>query len=182
MATLAAPVATTMSGAQFDALSYEEGRRWELVCGELIAVPSPTLLHQEVVSRVLVALRQHVGTVKGLSVPDVEFALSEDDRVRPDVCAILGENAARIDFNRIPIPGAPDIAVEVISPSERTWESYEKVRNYPQKGVREVWRIYPQSAGVEIHRGGNSRFLERGDKITSDLLPGFELPIESLFD
>lgn len=176
-----ATAATTMTGAQFDALPYEEGRRWELVCGELIAVPSPTLRHQEVVSRILAALRQHLGKEKGLAVPDVEFALSPDDRVRPDVCAILGEKADRVDIDRIPIPDAPDIAVEVISPSERASESYEKVRNYLQKGAQEVWRVYPRAASVEIHSGGNSHFLERGDTITSDLLPGFQLPIESLF-
>lgn len=182
MATVAANVPATMTGAEFDTLPYEEGRRWELVCGELIAVPSPTLRHQEIVFRIQLALKQYLRGKNGLAIADVEFALSPDDRVRPDVCAILGEKADRIDIDRIPIPGVPDIAVEVISPSERASESYEKVRNYLRKGSQEVWRIYPRTAGVEIHRGGSSRFLERGDTIASDLLPDFQLPIESLFN
>ena len=59
MATVA-----TMSGAQFDALPYEEGRRWELVAGDLIEVPSPTPEHQDIVFNLLQALKQHLRTRK----------------------------------------------------------------------------------------------------------------------
>ncbi len=171
----------TMTGLEFDALPYEEGRRWELVNGELVEMPSATLRHQEIVSRILIALREHLAEQKALVVPDVEFALSADDRVRPDVCVILGDNADRVDVDRIPISGAPDIAIEVISPSERASESHAKVRNYLRKGTSEVWQIFPLQASAEIHSGETSRSLDRGGKIMSNLLPEFELAIESLF-
>jgi len=51
------PTIATMSGAQFDALPYQEGRRWELLEGELIEVPSPTAEHQIIVSNILLAIR-----------------------------------------------------------------------------------------------------------------------------
>jgi Uma2 family endonuclease len=170
----------TMTGSQFDALPYEEGRRWDLVAGELIAVSSPTPRHQEIVFRILLALRQYLGGA-GLAYSDVEFALTDSDRLRPDVCVLLGANATGLDVDRVPIAGAPDIAVEVISPTERASDSHEKVRSYLRSGTREVWQVYPKSLTVQIHRQENSHLAERDDTITSDLLPGFQLGIRSLF-
>jgi Uma2 family endonuclease len=54
------PAIATMSGAQFDALPYEEGRRWELLEGELIEVPSPTPEHQDIVFASLLALKLYI--------------------------------------------------------------------------------------------------------------------------
>ncbi|MGA3039600.1 MAG: Uma2 family endonuclease, partial [Bryobacteraceae bacterium] len=123
---------TTISGAQFDALPYEEGRQWELVDGELIPVPSPTWQHQESVLRIQLALRSYFETnkIQGLAGQDVEFSMTDNDRVRPDVAVLLGEKATSLDPDKTPIPGAPDIAIEVISPSERASESHDKVRAY----------------------------------------------------
>jgi Uma2 family endonuclease len=176
MATVA-----TMTGAQFDALPYDEGRRWDLVSGEPIAVSSPTPRHQEIVFRILLALRQYLGTNKGLAYSDVEFALTDNDRLRPDVCVLLGTKAAGLDLDQVPIAGAPDIAVEVISPTERASDSHEKVRAYLRSGTREVWQVYPKSSTVQIHRQENSYRAERDDQITSGLLPGFQLAIQSLY-
>lgn len=57
----------TMSGSQFDALSYEEGRRWELLEGEPIEVSSPTPRHQAVVFNILMALRHYLDGGKGVA-------------------------------------------------------------------------------------------------------------------
>ncbi len=172
-----------MSGAQFDALPYEEGRRWELVDGELIAVSSTTLLHQLIMQRILYSLIAYFSSNpgEGLVASDVEFALGEDFRVRPDVLVLLGEHAESVDPERVPIPGAPDIAVEVISPSERAFESQQKVAAYLRFGTREVWQIYPKSKSAVIHHGATSITLHGGEQITTKLLPGFSLEVHSLF-
>src|SRR5438552_7401996 len=174
----------TMTGAQFDALPYEKGRRLELIHGELIPVPSPTWWHQELVLRIVFVIRQYLATSKlgGIAIQDVEFALTDIDRVRPDVCVLLKEKADRLDRNKIPIPGAPDIAIEVISPSERANDSHAKVRAYLRNGTTEVWQLYRTSRTAEIHRGEGSYRLEAQQHITSDLLPGFDLPLSSLFE
>ena len=114
----------TMAGAQFYALPYEEGRKWELVDGELVKVPSPTHRHQLIVGTIYAGLWEYLQTsLIGAALPDVEFALSDSDRVRPDVCVLLHERWTNLDQHRIPVPVAPDIAIEVISPSERTADS-----------------------------------------------------------
>jgi Uma2 family endonuclease len=127
---------TTITGAQFDAMPYEEGRQWELVDGDLISVSSPTPRHQDIVFEILLAVRRYLQQNKGsagLAYQDVEFALTENDRVRPDVGVVLGEKSIRLNPDKVPIPGAPDIAIEVISPSERASESHDKVLAYLRK-------------------------------------------------
>ena len=174
---------TTISGAQFDAMPYEEGRQWELVNGELISVSSPTPRHQDIVFEILLAVRQYLrqGRTAGLACADVEFALSDNDRVRPDVAVVLGEKAARLNPDKVPIPDSPDIAIEVISPSERLSESHEKVRSYLRNGTTELWQVYPKSRTVQIHRGEAARSLEWSHPVEADLLPGFALLPASLF-
>jgi len=188
---------TTTTGAQFDAMPYEEGRRWELVNGELISVSSPTPRHQDIVFEILLAVRRYLQQNKGsagLAYQDVEFALTENDRVRPDVGVVLGEKSTRLNPDKVPIPGAPDIAIEVISPSERasesqvvglfnrpTTESHDKVLAYLRNGTTEVWQVYPKSRTVQIHRGEASRSLEWSQPIETHLLPGFALHLASLF-
>jgi Uma2 family endonuclease len=179
------PTIATMSGAQFDALPYEEGRRWELLEGELIEVLSPTPRHQIIVKVLLLKIeiylegrREHC-----LVMPDVEFALSGNVRLRPDVCVLLPDKAIQLDLDRIPIPGAPDLAIEMISPTERTAESRAKVEAYLRYGVAEVWQIYPKSRVLEIYKGENGhRTLSADQQITTDLLPGFSVTLSSLFE
>jgi len=85
--------AATMSGKQFDDLPYDEGRRWELLEGELIPVSGATPRHQAVVSRLVRLLQDYLeaNAAGGLAIPDVEFALSDVLRLRPDVCVLLPE-------------------------------------------------------------------------------------------
>jgi hypothetical protein len=84
---------TTISGAQFDAMPYEEGRQWELVNGELISVPSPTLRHRDIVFEILLAVRQYLRQSRsaGLACADVESALSDNDQIhRGETARSLG--------------------------------------------------------------------------------------------
>ena len=173
----------TMTGAQFDALSYEDGRRWELIEGDLVTVSSPTLEHQLVVQRLLLALMLYFGKRPGgMVAADVEFALSDANRVRPDVLVLLGERAATLDRSQVPIPGAPDIAVEVISPSERTPESMRKVETYLRHGAGEVWQVFPTLRQVLVFTEREYRRLASSETLTTSLLPDFALAISSLFE
>ena len=170
----------TMSGLQFDALPYEEGRRWELLEGDCIEVSSPTPRHQEIIFRVQLSLRQYLAG-NGTALAAVEFALSDLIRLRPDVCVLLADRARLLDLDTIPIPGAPDLAVEVISPTERASESQDKVRAYLRNGTREVWQIFPRSRTVSVHTPTGRIVVEPGSAMTSALLPGCLEWIDQLF-
>lgn len=174
--------ATTMSGLQFDALPYEEGRRWELLEGDLIQVSSPTPRHQQIVLNILMALRQYLGGGDGVCFADIEFALSDSSRLRPDVCVLLTEKAQQPDPDRIPVPGAPDIAIEVISPTERAVESHDKIRTYLRNGAIEAWQVFPRSRTVEIYKISGSTIFDSTQNIASSVLRDLVLPVASLFE
>jgi len=172
-----------MSGAAFDQLPYEEGRRWELVQGEMIAVSSATLEHQGIVLDLGANLRQYLRREpRGGVALDVEFALSDDNRLRPDLAILLGEHWTSVDRKKVPIPLAPDIAVEVQSLSARANDIMRKIRTYLAAGVQEVWQVAPEFQTVLIYRGAKSiTVLEIGDSLSTLLLPGWELPLREIF-
>jgi Uma2 family endonuclease len=131
----------------------------------------------------MLAVRRYLqqSATVGLAYQDLEFALTENDRLRPEVAVVLGEKATCLDPDKVPVPGPPDIAIEVISPSERASESHDKVRAYLRNGTAEVWQVYPKSRTVQIHRGEAARSFEWSQPVETDLLPGFALHLASLF-
>jgi len=171
-----------MSGSEFDALPYEEGRRWELLEGRLIEAPSPTPLHQDVVGNALVALDRYLNGSSGEVFMGVEFALSSLLRLRPDVCLLLPEKVSALDWDHAPVPGAPDLAVDVISPTDLTGDCHDRVAAYLRNGTTEVWQIFQKSHTIDIHCGKGSRTLDASQTLTSDLLPGFEAAVQTFFE
>ena len=119
---------------------------------------------------------------KGLSLnADVEFALDEGSRVRPDILVLSGSRAKTLNPNQVPVPGAPDLAVEIISPSERSADTQAKLQTYLRAGSKEVWHVYPKSRPVVVHRAGNSTILTGDQTLGTPLLEGFSIKVQSLF-
>ena len=82
--------------------------------------------------------------------------------------------------------GAPDLAVEVLSPKTAHYDRNEKRLGYAQNGVAELWIIDPKRKIAEVHRlardaGQPPTVFKRGDVLTTTLLPGFKLPLDQLF-
>ncbi len=171
------------TGPQFDALPYDEGRLWELLDGELIPVSSPTPEHQIILQRILLALLLHLqaNPSQGLALTDVEFALDDNSRVRPDVLVLLHARALSLDIQKVPVPGAPDLAVEVISPSERSADTQLKLQRYLQNGTQEVWQVYPKSRSIVVHRNAASQIFLPGQQLATPLLPSFSLDLQAMF-
>ncbi len=173
-----------ITGAEFDALPYDEGRKWELLSGDLIEVPSPTPKHQDIVLYMAASLSSYVrrnGT--GRVYPDVEFGLSANIRLRPDIAVLLQDNWRNLNDQKSPVSGSPDIAIEVISPSERTSESVRKVQAYLRHGVQEVWQVFPMHSTALIYTSTSPLvLLSPEDSFQSPLLPDWRLPIAEALD
>jgi Uma2 family endonuclease len=121
--------------------------------------------------------------------PELLFDLrpTVDRSRRPDLAYV---SAARWPLDRLAPRGeawrlVPDLAIEVVSPSNSASEVAEKVREYRKVGVTAVWVIYPELSQVYIFSGADPtsfRVLERHDVLEQpDLLPGFRLPLADLF-
>jgi Uma2 family endonuclease len=174
----------TMSGAAFDQLPYEKDRKQELIEGELIEVPSPTPEHQLCVITLGGSLDAYFRREQtGVVLPDSEFALGDYNRLRPDLAILLNERWAKVDRKKSPIRLAPDIAIEVLSPSELANRSLRKVWIYLEAGVKEVWQVSAESQKVLIYKDSKSAtILDIGDRLSTPLLPGWDLPVRDLFE
>jgi Uma2 family endonuclease len=103
-------------------------------------------------------------------------------RLRPDVCVLLKEKATQLNPDRVPVPGAPDIAIDVISPTERAVESHDKIRAYLRNGTIEAWQVFPRSRTVEVYNVSGSTIFDSTQKVLSTTLPGFDVPVASFFE
>src|ERR1700679_4187242 len=140
----------------------------------------PAYKHNRVLQKLLVELdlyfRKH-RTGEALLSENL-YALSKSTRRSPDVAVILGDRRQELENAKV-IPIIPEIAAEVLSPSETPRMIHRKMKQYFEAGVKEVWLIDPDSREVEIWRGATlpDRALVVSEALASPLLPGFELPL-----
>jgi Uma2 family endonuclease len=111
--------------------------------------------------------------------------LGEDTALQPDLIFISNARAGIIQENWI--AGAPDLIVEVLSPSTAAYDRATKLPIYADAGVPEVWLIDSQAKTVEVLKlPGKKYFVEAthaGDQVlTSNLFPGWQLSLDDLFD
>jgi Uma2 family endonuclease len=165
-----------------------EEERYELVRGVLVPMsPPPGFRHGAVAANVNLivgrfAKEQKLGWITGA---ETGFRISRDpDTVRaPDFAFVArGRVTHEMDLTRY-LDLAPDLVVEVVSPSDSASDVNEKVLDYLEAGARLVWICYPNSRSIEVHRpGGDSRILSAGDEISGEnVLPGFACPVASFF-
>jgi Uma2 family endonuclease len=173
-----------LTAEQFDNYPFEEDKRYELDEGELIEMTRPAYDHNR-------ALLQLTGTlfiffkahpIGELLLSENLYALSSLTRRAPDVAIILGDRHKDLKGKKV-IPIIPDIAAEVLSPSETTRMILRKLKQYFEAGVKEVWLIHPEAREVEIWTGPQipDHALAIEESLTSPLLPGFALPLADLF-
>jgi Uma2 family endonuclease len=164
----------------------DDGRRSELVRGQVKEMCLPGYRHGKGVNRIQRALsnfvfERHLGDV----VADVGFIVER----APDT--VLGPDCAFISKERIPYPApvsffpvAPDLAVEVLSPGDRPGETAERIERLLAAGTAMVWIIDPDRREVRVHRPeGDPAVLRAGDILGgAEVLTGFEIPVADLFD
>ena len=161
--------------------------RYELVRGELRKVVPAGADHGQRTSRLdrylgLIVDEHNLGET---FVGDTGFILATDpDTVRaPDLAFVRKE---RLPPGELPLGYlrlAPDLAVEVVSPSETAEDVQEKVDDYLRAGTRQVWTVFRKTRSVVIHfANGSTSVLREGDNLDGgDLIPGFSLPVARLF-
>lgn len=163
----------------------ETNQPCELWDGELIMSPAPSFYHQEIVFRFHRALHDWVvprqlGKVVGAP---VDMVLSPRRVTQPDVVFIA---ASRLSIIKHVIMGPADLVVEVISLGGRSRDRIEKRDLYEQYGIKEYWIVDPEAESVDVLALANDRFElamrgAAGGTVSSRLLNGFAIPVDSLF-
>jgi Uma2 family endonuclease len=158
----------------------------ELVRGEVIEVMPPSKEHGAVALAIGTLLRlwaKHGGGQAGV---EAGFLLTHDpDTVRgPDVYYVSASRVPSDDKSKAFWTIAPDLAVEVVSPSETADEVREKVRDFLTAGTPMVWTVYPRSREVVVHTAdGLARTFADEDVIEfPEVLPGFSCKVAELFE
>lgn len=157
----------------------ESTRPAELLDGEIIKAPSPSYWHQELLTRLVVALRAWAKVsaleVSVIQAPmDVRFAA--DRILQPDAMVLLTTLARDVAS---PLERIPELCIEVLS-TNRAYDRVTKRFMYAEAGVKEYWIVDP--AGVVERRSGPGlvRVEVLDATLTSELLPGFELDVATL--
>jgi len=161
--------------------------RCELVKGELIMMSPGGFYHGAIIDNLEFLLTKHVREHKLGRVVGAEtgFLLSRNpDTVRGADIAFV--SAARLPVGEQPagyFPGAPDLAVEVMSPGDTLAEVEDKVDDYLNAGARNVWVVNPRRRTVTIHAPGVPPVMLREAEMLEggDVVPGFKCLVSEIF-
>jgi Uma2 family endonuclease len=156
----------------------------ELDEGQLITMPLAGFEHGERENQIMFLLAQHVRKNKlGKVVSgDTGFRLNDRTVLAPDVAFVRRERVESVRSKSF-AKGAPDLAVEIFSPSDGIRQSTRKVKQYLAAGCHTVWVVYPKRQEVKVFEAsGAERTLHSGDLLEApDLLPGFSVKVAELF-
>jgi Uma2 family endonuclease len=165
----------------------DDGFRYELVKGELRKMPPAGIEHGYLANRASWRLTQYVEThqLGKVFVAEPGFQLTANpDTVRaPDVAFISQQRLEEIGLVRGYWPGAPDLAIEVISPNDIYTEVQDKVLQWLDAGTRMVVVVNPRQQTVAVYRSRTDiAILTKNDTLDgNDVVPGWTLPIADLF-
>ncbi len=163
-----------------------EGTRCQLIDGEIIMAPTPSMSHQKIQTKLGYRL-QHFIVTQNLGIvffTPTNVYFSEYDTFQPDLSFVSRERMSIIEKDNI--KGAPDIVVEILSPSTGYLDLTHKKTVYETSGVKEFWIVDPKDKLVEVQQNTPNGFVTfskaRGSgKARSSVLNGFEVDVTETF-
>ena len=166
----------------------EDGYLHEVVDGELVMSPKTDFFHGSISVRLSAALLVHAEAHRLGEVLDSStgFWMKNRNCRAPDISFISAARLKEVGFKRTTrrfFPGAPDLAVEILSPNNSRREIDRRLKDFFESGACVVWMIDPEAERVEICHSLIARELvpAGGFLEAEDLLPGFRYPIADLF-
>ena len=166
----------------------DDGMRHELIDGEHYVTPCPNTQHQRVSGNLHFMIRSWLEThpLGEVFMAPFDIVFTRFDVVEPDLLYMSHERAAEV-LTSMNVQGAPEIVVEIASPSTRKRDDTIKRNLYERAGVTEYWIVDPKTDVVRVYRRVDTRFeraaelsREAGDSLTTPLLPGLRLPLAKI--
>ena len=169
----------------------DDGKRHELIDGEHYVTPSPNVRHQQIQGDLFALMWNYLEAhpIGRVFTSRLDVVFSRFDVVEPDIMYLSHERAGNV-LTKAHLQGAPELVIEIGSPSTRQRDETIKRHLYERSGVSEYWVVDPEIDVVRVYRrtgnGGFDRPIElsreTGDVVTPDLLPGLDLPLMRIFD
>ena len=169
-----------------DYLNTPEDKRYELLNGDLVALPSPEEFHQRISillgSKLFLFTSEH--SLGRIYHAPFDVVLSNTDVVQPDLIFVSNERADIITPANI--QGAPDLVVEILSPSTATRDKTFKRSLYARHGITEYWMVDLTEKNITVLRLDKRGFevvdtYGEGETLTSPTLQGFTLSLDDIF-
>jgi Uma2 family endonuclease len=168
----------------------DDGKRYEIIDGELFVSRQPHFYHQLVCGHVLGLLNEWSNKSRlGVAVLAPGLVFADDDDVVPDIVWLSNSRLAAALGDDGKLHSAPELAVEVLSPgaSNLRRDREAKLKLYSRRGVSDYWIVDWSGRTVEVYRRGNGALglfatLKEDDALESPLLPGFRARVADLFE
>lgn len=185
---MAARIEPLLTVAELDACP-DDSNRYELIEGELFVSRAPGIPHQRVLNNLMFALESYVKENPiGIVVPGAGAVFSDYDAVIPDLVFVRNERWTEV-VTEIRFTGAPDLVIEITSPGKenRDRDLLVKRQLYAKYGVAEYWIVDAENRLVEVYRLQKQRLesvatRRKDEEVTSPILPGFQLSINTIFN
>lgn len=164
----------------------DDGKRYQVIEGEISMVPAPAPYHQDILWKLLVLLRIFVEE-RGLGrvyFAPCDVVLSEEDIVQPDIFFIAKEREHIITEKNI--QGAPDLVIEILSPFTAKLDKTAKLKLYERSGVKEYWLVDPDREEIEVLTLKRKSYKSTGifgieHSFESGLLKGLMIRVKDIF-
>jgi Uma2 family endonuclease len=162
-----------------------DGKRYELFDGEAYMCPAPSAWHQNLLVRLVVLFQAAIRDRSKVYVAPVDVVLDRATAVQPDLLLIL---ETRLDIIRHAIHGAPDLVLEILSPSTTAMDRGLKMETYARYGVGEYWMVDVEREAIEIYRLDQNasayrlvQTCRKDYQATTPLLPALSIDVTTLF-
>jgi Uma2 family endonuclease len=174
--------------ADWDAMPYRDGNRYEIIEGELFVSCSPGLTHERVLIDLILLIGNFLKTNPiGEAAVNLGVILSNVSGVIPDLLVFLNEQADEIISNDR-LKGPPALVIEVLSPGSANIrrDQVNKLQLYGKHGVPEYWIVDPPNMTLQryVHQGSSLvllETLENEDTLSTTTLPGFSCKVSEIF-
>jgi len=175
---------TLMTAAELERMPDDDSVRTELDEGELITMPPAAGDHGYYEIEIAVLLRNFVRKHRlgRVYVGETGFRLNATTVRAPDVAFVRAERVAKMRQQGF-LEGAPDLAVEIFSPSDSVRQLMRKVKQYFAAGTHTVWIAYPEDRAINVLEASGADRLLKGDEVVEapELLPGFSARVPEFF-
>ncbi len=165
----------------------ETGPRYQLIQGDLYMALAPNRFHQEISRNLQFELHSYLkrNPIGKLFNAPFDVYLNEVNVFQPDLIVVLNERLGILTEEGA--EGAPDFVIEILSPKTRRLDLANKKQEYARASVKELWIVDPEPRTIMIHQfssGGveNVRQINEEDTLSTELLPGFSLASETIFE
>jgi len=167
--------------------SWDDDNRYQLIDGIAYLMSAPSTAHQSILGELHLQLARFLkGKSCRVFLAPYDVCLNglgdEDDTVvQPDILVVCDES--KIDKKRC--NGAPDMTIEILSPSTSKLDLFVKLKKYQKAGVREYWIVDPYANAVNVHILKNGQYFissyESNEKIPVSILDGFSIDLAEVF-